>query len=344
MPRQNIGEQSDHQREGFGEQTDKLDCGHNRNRHFEPRGHFGPEDLLPIVARTEHIDSKERRHRQHQRNRDITRNIRSRGEDRDQSHQVIDEDKEERRQQIGGKLTIVWPDAGDNDTLHHRIDHHFEHACQTTLCLRVGLVVAIATRHAQHNEQQHRTIHKQTRHGLGYRQINRTNDLALSRLFDNLARILSSVGNAETFVLVPCVQVRRRETVPLARLRTYNHKQRNRYVVLAHGADMPLVAIGNMVEDNRLDINPLLLRHRLSVLRHLRRNSRNSLGLRIVNRLLPPRGTSYRQRTQEQYVDPQSHHFLFSGVSSSAHTSIRLSNTLTTPLRIATRRSVPCST
>ena len=41
-----VCEQSDHQRERFGEQTDEFDQWHHRDRTFQPGGDFGPKDLF----------------------------------------------------------------------------------------------------------------------------------------------------------------------------------------------------------------------------------------------------------------------------------------------------------
>ena len=55
VPGHDVGEQTDHQREGFCEDSHEFDKGNDRDRYFEPCGHIGPEDLLPVGAAAEEV-------------------------------------------------------------------------------------------------------------------------------------------------------------------------------------------------------------------------------------------------------------------------------------------------
>ena len=63
-----VGKETDHQCKGLGEDTHKLNHGNDGDGGFQPCGHIGPEDVLPVmlVARELHDDKgaegKEERH------------------------------------------------------------------------------------------------------------------------------------------------------------------------------------------------------------------------------------------------------------------------------------------
>ena len=79
------------------------------------------------MFRTEDIDCKERADRQHHRDSDISRHVRTSGEERNQSHHVIDKDEKERCQQIRCKLPVVGSYTTlDNIVVHHHDEHLHE--------------------------------------------------------------------------------------------------------------------------------------------------------------------------------------------------------------------------
>lgn len=95
MSRQDIGKETDHQGERFGEYPNELEERHKRDRAFKPhRSRRDEEDILPIVLRGEDIDENERDHGEYAGHGEVARHVGSAREDRDESENIIDEDEE----------------------------------------------------------------------------------------------------------------------------------------------------------------------------------------------------------------------------------------------------------
>lgn len=102
----------------------------------------------------QNIDGKERTDSQDHRNGNVSGDIRPAREDRNQSHEVIYEDKEKRCQQVRGKLTVLW----SHTTLYNVVVHHHNehlHKSYETARRRTALrMLAIPLGHAQNNDKQ----------------------------------------------------------------------------------------------------------------------------------------------------------------------------------------------
>ena len=54
-----IGKETDHQREGLGEDTEQLNGWHDGDS-LQEEGHIRPEDVLPVLTVTKQVDCQER--------------------------------------------------------------------------------------------------------------------------------------------------------------------------------------------------------------------------------------------------------------------------------------------
>ena len=97
MAAHDIGKQTDHQGEGLREDAEKFYHRHHRYWHFQPCGHFGPEDFLPILSVAEQVDGQEGAEGQEECDGNITCDVGSTREDGQQSQEVAQEYKEEAR-------------------------------------------------------------------------------------------------------------------------------------------------------------------------------------------------------------------------------------------------------
>ena len=70
-----VGEKSDHQGEGLGEDTHELDDGDDGDGRLEPRGHLGPEDVLPVVFVARELHDKESAEGEEERHGDVARHV-----------------------------------------------------------------------------------------------------------------------------------------------------------------------------------------------------------------------------------------------------------------------------
>ena len=154
MSRQHIGKETDHQGKRFGEDAEELDERHHRYRHFQPPRHIRPEDIFPVMLGSEDIDCKEGTDSKHHRDRNVSRHVRTSGEERNQPHDVINENEEKRSQQIRSELPVVGSDTALDDIVVHHHDKHFHESDEAARCQCPLRTFPVPVRHTQHNYQQ----------------------------------------------------------------------------------------------------------------------------------------------------------------------------------------------
>src|SRR5574344_64451 len=154
MTCKHVCKQSYHQREWLCKHPDKLYQRHNR-KSLQEDGDIRPENILVVFFVAEEVHHEECKQRQHSGDGDISRDICAAGEDRDDAHQVGDEDEEECSQQIGGVFLILRP----YDILDHIIVYHHDHRFhergkpgRLVLC-HIMLPVPSCTHKYQHDQQ-----------------------------------------------------------------------------------------------------------------------------------------------------------------------------------------------
>ena len=81
MAAHDIGKQTDHQGEGLRKYSEEFYHRHHRHWYFQPRGHLGPEDFLPVFAVAEEVDGQEGAEGQEESNRNIASHVGSTWED-----------------------------------------------------------------------------------------------------------------------------------------------------------------------------------------------------------------------------------------------------------------------
>ena len=102
MAGHDVGKQTDGEGEGFGEESEDFDDGHQRHGALHPHGHIGPKHLAPIFACAEQIDGKECADGKHECDGYVARHIGSTGEDGYQPHEIAEEQQEEGGEQVEG--------------------------------------------------------------------------------------------------------------------------------------------------------------------------------------------------------------------------------------------------
>ena len=119
------------------------------------------------MLRPEKVDSQKCGHSQHQCHGDVARHIRTCRENRYQPHQVVHEDEEKDREQVGRELAPPFSDAGADDAVQQRRTEHLEQPDRTARCLLGRLMAAIPARNAQHEHNEQRTVYQQPCRCLG---------------------------------------------------------------------------------------------------------------------------------------------------------------------------------
>ena len=121
MACKDVGKQTDHQGKRLGEDTEEFDSRHQRDGAFQEHGHFRPKDFLPILLGAEYIHGNERAECQYQRNGDVAGHVTSTREYRYQPHDIVHENEEEGREQIGRILLVVLTDTALDDIFINNI-------------------------------------------------------------------------------------------------------------------------------------------------------------------------------------------------------------------------------
>ena len=103
VARKDVGEKSHHQSEGLGKDAYDFNNRHQRDGLQENR-HVGPENLLEIVFAAKQVHRQHCGNRHKQGDADVASNIGSTREERHQTQQVADENKEECGEKIRRKL------------------------------------------------------------------------------------------------------------------------------------------------------------------------------------------------------------------------------------------------
>ncbi len=148
-----VGEESHHQHEGLGEDTDDFHEGHQRDGNLEePRHAGGVDEVLPVVGVSGEGGDEESDESEHASDRDVAGEVGAAGEDRDESHEVVDEDEEEEGEQIGEVFLVArFAERGDSHLIADEQDDGFHQPLQTTRSLVLALLVLFG--HSQENEQ-----------------------------------------------------------------------------------------------------------------------------------------------------------------------------------------------
>ncbi len=281
MSGQDVGEKPYHKAERLGEDADDLDRRHQRHRHFKPCRHVRPKNVLPVMLVAEQVDNEECEERQHKRHSDVASDVRSSREERDDSHQVVDEYEEERCQQVRRVPSVVRSyTALDNIVLNHG-DKHLHQAYTAFGSLLTGIVPSVPPGGSKHDEQQQRAIDHQTGHVLGDGKVPRPYLHAVRCTFDNLVLVLASRRSDVEPLILSVLQMLRTEDMDTVPGFAHNdHRQRNADRMAIHGGDVPLIRVTDVT---------------VEVLIH------------VEAATLPFRGQGQRNQKAYEYVNPLSH-------------------------------------
>ena len=97
-----VGEESHHQHERLGEDTDGLHQRHDRQRNLQPPRHARRvEDVFPVLLAGGEGGHEEGDERENARHGDVAGEVRAARENRDDAQHVVQEDEEEQREQVG---------------------------------------------------------------------------------------------------------------------------------------------------------------------------------------------------------------------------------------------------
>ncbi len=126
-----VGEETNHEDEGFRENTHEFYDRHQRQRYFQPpRYPGGVENVVPvcfIAAETGYNEGNQRHDPGYGK---VSGDIGTEREDGDESHQVIEEYKEEESKEIGQVSVSFMTDGSPGHVVTYKKDDRFQHGLQ----------------------------------------------------------------------------------------------------------------------------------------------------------------------------------------------------------------------
>lgn len=200
VTREHVREETYTEGDRLREDTQDLDELHDRDRQLQAYRHMWPKDILPVGLRSEDIRQQEGQHSEHQGNRDVTRQVRSTREDRNDTQNIVEEDEEEDRQQIGGELLVILSNTRFDDIVMQRDDERLQYRLQPRrFAITRFLALVILLRDGEEDNQQKRATDQQRDHVLRDGQVHRT----LSRRhLDDLSGIVAFLRDLISIVLL----------------------------------------------------------------------------------------------------------------------------------------------
>ena len=155
-----VGEESYHQHDGLGEDTDDLDQRHERE-YLEPGGDAGGvEDVHPIVLVAAEVGDDEGDEGQGGGDGDIAGDVGASREEGYQAQDVAEEDKEEEGEQVGQVLLILGlADHGTGDAVAHKDHQQLDQSLQHAVGRLLGMLLVARADNEDDDYQQHHSNH-----------------------------------------------------------------------------------------------------------------------------------------------------------------------------------------
>ena len=184
-----VGKETDHEGEGLGEDTNDLNDGNQRSGvGLQEERHLGPEDFLPVLFVAEDVDEKHRADGEEERDVDVTRHVSAAREDGEESEDVRRENEEEDREEIRGKLLVMFlADASADDAVMDSHGEHLHHSYESAGCfaLLVALTIPSSAReeYGEHDEDYNPNLDGR----LGEAQVEGALSGAVAEVLENLA-------------------------------------------------------------------------------------------------------------------------------------------------------------
>ena len=258
MAGHHVGEETDHQGEGLGEDAEELYHGHDGHGiGLEEQRHFGPEDFLPVLFVGKEVDDQHRAEGQEEGDVDVARDVATTGEDGQQAHHVGGEDEEEHRQQIRSVgLVVLLADGRLDEVVVYRHDEHLHHAHETfrRWALLVALLVPAGAieEHGDEDDDDNPDL----RHSLREAQVQGSHGGAVGH---PLVDLTVSLGVEEE---LPGQRVGRAAMPAAVGRAAHDDGQGDAQVFALIRGDVPLVGIRQVFQDNLRDVqffSPTLL-------------------------------------------------------------------------------------
>ncbi len=295
-----VGEKSHHQHERLGEDADGLHQRHDRQWELQPPRHARRvEDVFPVLLAGREGGHEEGDERENARHGDVAGEVRAARENRDDAQHVVQEDEEEQREQIRCVFVGVFAQRRGDDFVLDEHDDRLHKGLQAARCLVRVLFVAL--RHRQENARYQNDGDEQGADVLGNGNIPLADVVRINRTLFKMSGEVGIVAlqpHDAALVVAPAhgiAVVGGLAVVELVRQKAdrtafveQDDGQRNSDALFATAADVPAVAVDDVLDDERAGIETLRLFRDIRVgrnrLRAISRGHRVGLRERILAR------------------------------------------------------------
>ena len=246
MPAEHVCKKPYHQGDRLCKNTYQLDQRHERNRSLEPGRNVRPEDFLPILPGSEHVHGYEGAKSQEHGDGHICSDAHSAREYREKAHQVAGENKEESRQKVWRKLSVILTDARFYDSVFNHIHKHLHKA---HVFRRNGIAVSavplIPSCSRKEKQKKYGPVYQQSQTHLGKAQVKRPYKTAVRHLFHQFVGVRPVLrGGIEALVTsTVLVQSSGREDMPARCRAVENNRKINHDILLPDLCNVPGVGV-----------------------------------------------------------------------------------------------------
>ena len=290
-----VGEKSHHQHERLREDTDGLHQRHDGQRDLQPPRHTRRvEDVFPVLLAGGKGGHEEGDERQNAGHGDVARKVRAARENRDDTHDVVQEDEEEQGEQIGRVFVGVFAQRRGNHLVLEEHDNGFHKGLQTARGL-VGMF-SVAFRHTEENAGNQNQGDEQGADILGDGDVPLADVTGIFRTLFKMAGIFAIEVALQfhdfPFVVAPPHRVAVVSGLTVVQLvgkendgMTFVEQddgQRDGDALVAVAANVPAVAVDNVLNDEGTGIKRLFLRRLGCRLHIIRRRRLGCLGERFL--------------------------------------------------------------
>ena len=151
MAAHHIGKQTNHQRDGLGEDAENFN--HRHQRQFQSHGHVGPENFFPVFFVAGEVGHQECGYGKHHGHCQIAGKIGATGKYHNQAQQVHREDEEEASEQIGAVFRRLFAHNGANRVVVHKFHNHFQSGGEFARRFHLVLFIPISDAHHHQHHQ-----------------------------------------------------------------------------------------------------------------------------------------------------------------------------------------------
>ena len=248
VPCGDVGEQTNHQHERLDENAQQFDERHQRQRELEPPRHARRiDDMHPVRFRGTEGGDEEGEQRQHHRDGDVAGYVGAEREERNQPHQVVDQDEEKERQQVGHEAVVLVADGWSGDVVAHEENHRLHPRLQSGG--RHAAPPPVGFRYREEDPQQRRHADEDGKNVLCDGQVERRT-VAGRLLHDfSLLRMVGRSDDEPVVAMLAVMKLRRHERVKPRRPAVEDNRQRHGHVMPVEREHMPRVVVADMVED-----------------------------------------------------------------------------------------------